>query len=119
MQYVRPDVGNQDDDGGEELQKRPVDALDVFDEFVEQDNRGIEHGGAQTEEDAGQAACVAGIADARDEHETKRGHRKAYDLEKRQLFPEEEGADERNDDGREIIAQRSHGNGSVLVRFKE
>ena len=46
-------VGEQDNDRRKELKQCAMDACHIFDEFIEQDDRGVEDGSSQTEEDTG------------------------------------------------------------------
>ena len=59
-------VGKQDNDRCKELKQCAMDARHIFDEFIEQDDCGVEDGGSQTEEDAGKiAASLFQVTDPR------------------------------------------------------
>ena len=114
----REHVGDEHDDGGQKLQKRAVDALDLMDGLVEQDDGRVKHRRAEAEENALEVIRPARVANAGDEHKAERGHDKAEKFLSRELFMEEDGADERDDDGREVIAQCGDGNARIAVGLK-
>ena len=96
-----------------------MDAVDLMDGLVEQDDSRVKYRRAETEEDALEIIRPARAAEAGDEHEAERRHDKAEELLPRELFVEENGADERNDDGREVIAQRGDGDARIAVGLEE
>ena len=96
-----------------------MDTGNVFDEFVEQDDRGIENRRTEAEENAGQIVLAAFSADADDENHANGRHDEADNLFGGQFFPEQEGAGHRDDDRRKIIAQGCNGDRGVLIGFKE
>ena len=115
----REHIGDEHDDGGQKLQKCAVDAVDLMDGLVEQDDSRVKYRRAETEEDALEIIRPARAAEAGDEHEAERRHDKAEELLPRELFVEENGADERNDDGREVIAQRGDGDARIAVGLEQ
>ena len=114
----REHVGDEHDDGRQKLQKRAVDALDLMDGLVEQDDGRVKHRRAEAEENALEVIRPARVANAGDEHKAECGHHKAEKFLPCQLFMEEDGADERDDDGREVIAQCGDGNARIAVGLK-
>lgn len=74
-------VGDQDNDRRKELKQCAMDACHIFDEFIEQDDRGVEDGSSQTEEDTGKiAAPLLQVTDPDDHNQSQRGHAEAEDL---------------------------------------
>ena len=113
-------VGHQNQNGGQKLQEGAVDAFHIFDEFVQQDDRCIQHRRAKTEQNAGEmSAAGADIADAGDQHQTQRGHREAQHLLSGELFVKKHRAHRRDDDRRKVIAERCHRYGGVFVCLKQ
>ena len=115
----REHIGDERDDGGQKLQKRAVDAADLMDGLVEQDDGRVKHRRAEAEENALEIVGPARVAEARDEHKAERGHEEAEKLFSCQLFMEEDGTDERDDDGCKVIAQRGDGDARIAVGLKE
>ena len=92
--------------------------LDLMDGLVEQDDGRVKHRRAEAKENALEVIRPARVANAGDEHKAERGHDKAEKFLPCQLFMEEDGADERDDDGREVIAQCGDGNARIAVGLK-
>ena len=114
------DIRHQHHDGGEELQEGAVDPFYLFDKFIQQDDRCIQHCGAETEENADEvAAALREIAQTRDEHDAQSGHCEAKPLLPADALFEKDGAGDRHDDGGEIIAEGCHGNCGIAICLKQ
>lgn len=112
------DVGKQDGRGGQELEQGAVKPLHPLDELVEDHRRGVQHRRPQGEEDARQVVTVP-RPHACDQHDAQGGHDEADHLLEGQLFLEEEGADQGDQHGGEVVAQGGYRHGGALVGLEE
>ena len=113
------DVWEQYHDRREELKEGAVDTLDVLYKFIKQDDRRVEGRRAETEKDADKVASAADVADARDHYESDSRHKKAEYLLRGEPLLKEYGADYRDDDRREIIAEGCDRDRRIFVRLEK
>ena len=117
---AKADVGNQDQDRRDELQKGAVNAAHGLNPLVQQNDRGVKDRRAQAEQNTDKVfVALSHRADPRNENDAKGGKKETYDLLCAHFFPKEQGTDRRDEDGGEIIAQGCHRNGGIFVRLKQ
>ena len=95
---------------------------DVFELLAAKDDEGVQHRRAQTQSDAGQVqdfAAHAALHHAGHQEHAAKGQGNAAGLQGGQLFLQQQGREQQNDDGGEIVAQRGHRHGGVAIGLKE
>ena len=102
-------IGNQHQNGGNELKEGAMDALHISDKFVQQDYRCIEAGCAKAEGNSQQViAPGCHIPHPGDQNNSQSGHGKADPLFDGHFLLEQDRAGHRHDHRRKIITQGCH-----------